>query len=86
MSYNYTTERPSLFTDEGQRQFLKVRDKVNNCIKLAGAVRMDAAIANCIGSSWEMLACVDRMVELKEIVEVTGDKCAGQYRIFTRYD
>ena len=38
---------------------------------------------NCVGSdSWMMLACVDRLVELKEIREVTGNNVAGQHRVF----
>jgi hypothetical protein len=34
--------------------------------------------------SWAGMACVDRMVELGEIIEVPTDGMA-QYRIFTTY-
>lgn len=82
--YNYQTERPSLFTESGQVIFLKIRDRVKHLLKTAGAFRMQEAIQGCTGSSWEMLACVDRLVELKEIREVTDSKAAGQYRVFVK--
>lgn len=84
-NYNYKEQRQFIFTEEGQEMFLKIRDKVHNTIRTAGAIRMDSAIDGCTGSTWEMLACVDRLVELKEIVEVTKD-VSGQHRIFTKYN
>lgn len=86
MSYSYQTERPHLFTEDGQVQFLKIRDKANELIASAGCVRMDKAIAGACGDSWQQLACLDRMVELREIVEVTRPgTCAAQFRIFTKH-
>jgi len=81
--YNYEEQKPYIFTDEGQRKFLSIRDRVNRLLKEAGAVRMQEAIRSETGSSWEMLACVDRLVELGEIKELTVD-VAGQYRIFIK--
>ena len=80
--YNYNEIKPVLFTEDGQVMFLKIRDRINRLLKEAGAVRMQEAISGCTGSSWDMLACVDRMVELGELRELTGEKCAGQYRVF----
>lgn len=80
--YSYEQERPRLFTDEGQRMFLKIRDRVKSLIRQAGAVRMQEAIRDCIGSSWQMIACIERMVELGELVEITSSDVAGQYRVF----
>lgn len=82
MSYDYKTIKPTLFTDNGQRMFLKIRDRVHGLLKQAGAVRMTEAIAGNTGSVWDMLACVDRMVELGEIVEITPKDAVGQSRIF----
>lgn len=82
--YKYEEQKQWIFTDDGQRQFLRIRDRVHGAIKNFGAIRMDSAIRDEAGSSWEMMACVDRLVELKEIVEVTKDT-AGQFRIFTSY-
>lgn len=84
MSYDYQTERPWIFTDEGQRQFLKIRDRVKELIETAGAVRMqEAALSGFTGSSWQLIACVDRMVELGEIKEISRPGCVGQDRVFT---
>lgn len=83
--YNYKTEKSTLFTESGQVLFLQIRDHVNNLLKISGCFRMQEAISPFCGLNWQMLACVDRMVELGEIVEVTSQgKVAGQHRIFTR--
>ena len=68
---------------EGQKQFLAIRDKVHAAIKGNGCVSMKSAIAGQTGGSWEMLACVDRLLELGEISEIKNTKSnAGQHRIF----
>jgi hypothetical protein len=82
MSYNYQTERPFIFTEEGQVIFLKVRDKTQQLLKVAGAARSQEMIAGCTGNSWQIMACVDRLVELKEIREVSPPNVWGQHRIF----
>jgi hypothetical protein len=86
--YEYKVERARLFTDEGQREFLKVRDRVHALLAAAGCVRMDKAISVVSGDSWLAMAYVDRLVELGEIVEVKpdGKDMAGQYRMFTKYE
>lgn len=82
MSYQYETEKPKLFTEEGQVGFLKTRDKVNELLKVAGAVRLQEAMST--GDSWEQLARFDRLVELGEIREITDDDVAGQHRVFVK--
>lgn len=84
MSYNYKTERPYIFTEEGQRMFLDIRDKSQQLIRDAGAFRMQEVMLGLSGSTWAMLACIDRLIELNEIREVTNSNVAGQYRIFTK--
>ncbi len=81
MSYNYQAQKIKLFTDEGQRQFLMIRDKAEKCIKLAGAVR-SAELMIGSGDSWNMLACIDRLVELHYLREITDYNVAGQHRVF----
>ena len=82
MVYNYEEEKEKIFTERGQRAFLRVRDHVNNLLEKAGAFRMDKAMI-CGGDAWEQMAYVDRLVELGEIREVT-ENVWGQDRIFTR--
>lgn len=82
MSYSYEAQKPQLFTDEGQRSFLKIRDHVKATLKIAGAIRCQEAMVGT-GDSWTLLACIDRLVELKEIRRVTPrDSVATQYEIY----
>lgn len=83
MGYNYETQKKELFTDEGQRMFIKIRDKAHHLLKEAGAFRQQEVISDCGGGeSWTMIACVDRLVELGEIVEVPRN-CWSQYKVYT---
>lgn len=85
MSYRYETERPFVFTEAGQVMFLQIRDHVAHLLKTAGAFQMEKAFAGIKSggySSWSALACVDRLVELGEILEISPPDCAGQYRTF----
>jgi hypothetical protein len=78
MSYDYKQQRQRIFTEEGHR------DKTH--LKVAGAARMQEIMnGSGGGDTWDMLACVDRLVELGEIREVTmnGD-VAGQDRVFVK--
>jgi hypothetical protein len=36
------------------------------------------------GDSWELMACVDRLIELGEISEIERGDCPGQYRVFVK--
>lgn len=82
--YQYEIEKDKIFTEEGQVVFLKIRDNVQRLLKLSGAVMMQNAITGVTGDSWLHLACVDRLVELKEIREITPSswEVAGQHRVF----
>lgn len=70
MSYSYQKERPAVFTEEGQRMFLSIRDRAKRLTREAGAFTAYKAISGETGSSWQMLACLDRLVELREIIEI----------------
>ncbi len=84
MSYDYTEERPKLFTESGQVMFIKFRDVAHELLKEAGAFRASELFAKARtgGDTFQMLACIDRLVELGEIVELKRDGW-GQYRVFT---
>lgn len=84
MSYQYTAERSKLFTEEGQRDFLKVRDAAKALLEEAGAFRQMELLtrASLGGDSWFQIACVDRLVELGEIVELPRN-CWTQYKVYS---
>ena len=87
MAYNYAVQRPNVFTEDGQVMFLKIRDTAHALISKSGAATCSKIISGCTGDSWDMLACVDRLVEIGEILEVPNTLSgAGQHRLFTSFD
>lgn len=85
MPYEYQKERPSVFTEDGQIMFLRIRDRANYLLKEAGACNVECLMRAVTGDSWHMLACVDRLVEIGELVEVKQDeRTFGQHRIFVK--
>jgi hypothetical protein len=83
MAYKYDAMKSSLFTDTGQRVFLKVRDKVKMLLRDSGCFMMDF-ILDVHPDPWVGMSCVDRMVELGELQEIVadGNRRAAQGRIF----
>lgn len=87
MSYVYQNYRHTVFSEEGSIMLLKIRDAAKDHIAKAGAVRCDKLLnAAGAGDTWSMLACVDRLVEMGDMIEIPQARCAGQHRIFTKYD
>lgn len=68
MSYNYQQERSYVFTESGQENFIKIRDKTKELFRIAGCASFNKMTegVSC-GCSFALIACVDRMVEMKEI-------------------
>lgn len=79
--YNYEKEKSRTFTEEGQVGFLKTRDKAKELLEIAGAFCITHVMVS--GDGWLAMAYVDRLVELGEIKELTGENTKGQYRVFT---
>lgn len=82
--YAYEAEKPKIFTDSGQMMFLAIMDASNSLLKEAGAFREAELLkkAKCTGDSWQMMACIDRLVELGKIVRLPRD-CWRQYSVYT---
>jgi len=79
--YEYKNFREQIFTEEGQRNFLKVRDHVKKLLAMAGCFTIDKAISVLSGDSWQNMAYVDRLIELGEIHEISKNNMYG-VRIF----
>lgn len=86
MGYDYQTQRPWLFTEEGQLDLLKTRDHIQCILKVSGAVMMANCFKGLTGDSWNMLAIVDRLVEIGDLREIKYGLCAAQHRIFVAQD
>ena len=85
MSYNYKSQKANIFTERGSEMFTKIRDRSKKLLEDAGSFRMQEVWKGCGGGdSWDMLACVDRLVEMGEIVEITKGNVAAQYRVFVK--
>lgn len=80
--YSYTELKPTIFTEKGQVRFLKIRDHATELLEDAGAFMLRNCISVVHGDSWERIACVDRLVELGEIKEVTKHGVPWQLRVF----
>ena len=84
--YKYEELKKDLFTERGVQMLLKARDNVNKLLDQAGAFQLEKAVRGLTGDSWTQLACIDYLVEQKEIKEVTDPRAvAGQHRVFVRY-
>ena len=80
--YEYAKYKNSVFTEDGQVRFLAIRDRVRSKLADSGAVRMQEAMRGSTGDSWEIMACIDRLVELGEIREIEQERVAAQHRVF----
>ena len=82
-TYSYTTQKSAVFLEENQRAFLHIRDRAFMLIARSGAARLGSIIDGSIASdSWVSLACVDRLAELGELIEIPQQKVGQQHRIF----
>lgn len=84
MSYDYKTQRAAIFTEQGQRMFLSIRDRAHRLLGEAGAVTSVKLMGAHTGDVWDMLACIDRLVELGELREITRADVAAQHRVFVK--
>lgn len=83
MPYDYQFAKAALLTDDGQAMLMDIWDNVQRLLKEAGAFTAERGCSCVTGSNWTMLACLDRLVELKRIKEVTNPaKVFEQHRVF----
>jgi hypothetical protein len=82
MGYNYTAERSSLFTEQGQVAFMKIRDQARELLRIAGAFQMGKISMSVALDSFQAHACLDRMVELEELLDVSPPGVSGDHRVF----
>jgi len=82
--YTYQALRPTLFTEEGQVRLLKVRDNAHRLLAQAGAFRAPRAWEGVgVSDTFELLACLDRLVELGEIRCLNPD-ARGQDLVYVK--
>ena len=84
MSYNYQEQKKNLFSETGSVMYTEGRDVVKQMLKECGAFRMQEFMGRYRGcaETWDYMAIVDRMIELKEL-EVWERGSWAQYKIYT---
>lgn len=82
MIYQYSVERPGLFTENGLILIMQIRANAESLGRVAGAFSADRAWSGCAGSSWQFIAALDYLCEQQVIREITSASCAAQHRIF----
>jgi len=85
--YHYQDLKSAVFEPDNQALFLGIRDNAQKLIKLSGAATMGKLMILPPGvgaaDTWTMMACVDRLVELGELIEIPNPRSrAGQDRLF----
>jgi hypothetical protein len=85
--YNYNEQKEKLLTTSGFNAFIQVKANAEKLLKEAGAFKLHNVIQGVsgAGSSWTLLACVDKLVENKEIKEIPQIDRISQDRIFVKY-
>ena len=83
MAYKYEVERKALFSEEGVKMLLKVRDNVDRLLKYSGAFECGYAMSNVGGDSWQHLAALDYLCEIGVLKKVY-DQGRGQDQVFVR--
>ena len=79
--YSYEKERETLFNEEGFKIFIRVRDLAKKFLKEGGAFMAEGIMRKVSGDDWDILVCLDMLVELGEIEEVKREH-DGQDRVF----
>lgn len=87
MAYNYRSERHVVFTEEGIAAVMAIRDFVLKAINDTGAVTAGKAMNHAKGlcASWEMMACVDYLIERGDVrVHGPDDTISWQNRVLVK--
>lgn len=82
VSYDYKTERASLFTEDGVACLRKIEARVDYLLKEAGAFNAMAAWKDCSGCTWQMQAALEYLCEQRKIECVDKNRWM-QYWIYT---
>jgi hypothetical protein len=85
--YNYNEQKAELLTTSGFNAYVQVKANAEKLLKESGAFKLHNVIQGVsgAGSSWTLLACVDKLVENKEIKEIPIPDRMAQDRIFVKY-
>jgi hypothetical protein len=84
MSYDYNREVEKIYSRDGVRALLVIRDAAEKLSRESGAVSAEALLRKSIASdSWMTMACIDFLVSVGDLVEIsTRTGGMWQQRVF----
>ena len=85
--YDYKECRKEIFTENGVKLLIEVKDLIESYLEVSEAFKMNAVLKSLTGDCWTMMACVDYFVEMgliKEIDQSLGDNIHSQGRVFVK--
>lgn len=79
--YDYESMKPKLFTEEGFRVLLKVKENADRMSEIAGCATVDKLMSSVTGDSWLMLAAID-FLEEKGYLRKVSSSGATQHHVY----
>ena len=81
MSYDYEIEKRKLFTEDGLKEYTKMRDQIKRILDDTGAFAF-YGLKNT-GDAWFTQACLDYMIQQGELVCLRGEQSAWlQFQVY----
>lgn len=80
--YSYKKSKSDACDPDNQLLFLAVRDKAKELTKVSGVFKIRAITTSVEGDVDTTMACVDRLVELGEVVDLTSEGTSQVNRVF----
>lgn len=85
LTFINSIKKNKIFTEEGQVKISCMHDHIQKLFKTSGAFNIHSAFKCNLSNTWLMMACIDRLVELGEIIEIKQEGVAGQNRVFVSF-
>lgn len=87
MGYSYTEMRPKIFTEEGTKALVSMRDKMREYFKTAGACTIWSlfTVKDAAADSWLTLAIIDYLVEKQECKKIELPERFSQYWVLVPF-
>ena len=72
MTYKYSIEKQKIFTEEGVKKIIQIKDNAVRLISRSGAATVSNIIQDVGGDSFLLVACIDFLVETGYLKKVAS--------------
>lgn len=84
MSYRYESEKYRLFTEDGVKDLMGIKDAAMGLIETAGAFRaVELLEKTSHPDTFFFCAALDYLVEKGHLIELTRPNCMSQFQCYT---